>query len=404
VGAQFSFLDVINPVEPRHFFEQYWEKSPLYIARQNPDYYARLLTVKDVEYIIAATGLRHPSLRMVKNGQQIPLGSFTTSLGGREDVFSHLIEPDKVFAEYRQGATIILESLHRNWPALAQFCRNLEKYFNHPVQANIYFTPKASQGFAPHYDTHDVFVVQLAGSKHWRIYEAPVELPDRGMAFKKDHHETGQLLYEIDFSAGDLIYLPRGFMHEALTSEDISLHATIGILTYTWYDVLLEAVKAHKQDVRFRRALPVGFAQPGQQPDGLETQFNELLAAVKADLKLEEAYETLARRFISNRPPLLDGYLDDLDKIDTLELSSIVKQRDGLIYGFSRDENSVSLTFHRKKVSFPDYVEAALQFILEMGERQFTVAAIPGKLENAGKLVLVRRLVIEGFLTVVTDR
>ena len=36
--------------------------------------------------------------------------------------------------------------------------------------ANSYITPPASQGFKPHYDDVEVFMLQLEGRKRWRIF------------------------------------------------------------------------------------------------------------------------------------------------------------------------------------------------------------------------------------------
>lgn len=46
----------------------------------------------------------------------------------------------------------------------------LQEYFGCFVGANVYLTPPGSQGFAPHYDDIEAFIMQLEGSKEWRIY------------------------------------------------------------------------------------------------------------------------------------------------------------------------------------------------------------------------------------------
>ena len=58
----------------------------------------------------------------------------------------------------------------RRWSTSA---RRLRTELGHPVQINAYITPPQNQGFAPHYDVHDVFVLQVAGRKQWTIH-APV--------------------------------------------------------------------------------------------------------------------------------------------------------------------------------------------------------------------------------------
>ena len=101
---------------------------------------------------------RHPNKRY--SPDYVQMGE---SLYGTVDI-------DRVFAEHQAGATIILEGVHRTWGPLSQFCRELEGTLGHPLQANLYLTPKAAQGFEAHYDTHYVLIVQITGHKKWRIF------------------------------------------------------------------------------------------------------------------------------------------------------------------------------------------------------------------------------------------
>ena len=83
---------------------------------------------------------------------------------------------DAVLRLFADGSTVVLQGLHRLWPPLIEFADQLAADLGHPTQVNAYITPPSSRGFSPHYDVHDVFVLQVAGEKHWRIHE-PV-LPD----------------------------------------------------------------------------------------------------------------------------------------------------------------------------------------------------------------------------------
>ena len=64
----------------------------------------------------------------------------------------------------------MLQGLHRTWPAIQAFTRRLVEELGHPAQVNAYITPESSRGFDPHYDVHDVFVLQVDGEKHWRVH------------------------------------------------------------------------------------------------------------------------------------------------------------------------------------------------------------------------------------------
>jgi ribosomal protein L16 Arg81 hydroxylase len=395
-GAEFDLERVLRPIELDQFFGAYWEQRPLIVARNQPDYYAELFSMRDVDYIISSTDLRHPAIRLVKSGSDLPLRLYTHDVPWGNDVFRSVADVDKVLAEYRRGATIILQALHRSWMPFARFCRNMEQHFNYPLQTNVYLTPPASQGFAPHYDTHDVLVLQIAGSKHWRIYGSPIPFPDRSLPSNSVRVEIGQPLHEFDLHPGDLIYMPRGYIHEGLTSASESLHITVGIPTFTWFDVFSEALALCRQDVRFRKSLPMGFAEQNGAGAALQAEFRELIDVFSESVRVEDVMNRLAELFIVSTRPLLDGQLLELGDVDQVDVHTIVQHRSRIIYRIMADDHSVTLLFPGKKINFPKYGELLLRFIVETSE--FNVEAMPGDVDVAEKLGLVRRLIREGFL------
>ncbi len=400
-GAGFDLGRVLRPVELDRFFNDYWEQQPLIITRGEPNYYADLCSLQDVDYIISATDLRHPAIRLVKNGSEIPLRQYATNVPWGNDVFTGVADVTKVLTEYRRGATIVLQAMHRNWRPLALFCRNLEAYFTYPLQTNVYLTPPSAQGFAPHYDTHDVFVLQIAGSKHWRIYGSPLPLPDRSLPSGSVKVHIGEPVHELDLTPGDLIYLPRGYIHEALTSESESLHITVGIPPVTWIDVFSEALDLCHQDPRFRQALPVGFAAQGTVSISVHDQFDALFTVFKERTSLDAVLARLAERFITSRAAMVEGQLLELAATDRLEVDTIVQKRPGIIYRLAADDHSVTLLFPGQKITFPKYGEPLLRFISDTSE--FKISSLPGDIEVAEKMGLVRRLIREGFLTPVKE-
>ncbi len=400
--SDFDFRWLIHPVEPEEFFREHWESQPLYVFRQEAGFYRELITLADVDRLVTSGDLRHPAIRLVKRGAPIPLAEYTGNLPWGSDVFERVANPDRVLQAYREGATIVLQALHRYWPPLGALCRRLEKHFTFPFQTNLYLTPPNSQGFAPHYDTHDVFVLQVAGSKHWRVYGSPFPLPHRAQPYSASRTPPGDPIAEFDLSAGDLIYLPRGYIHEALTSSSESMHITLGVLAATWVEVFAEALSACRQDPRFRRALPVGYAEQTDHSDAMRAEFRDLLEAFTQTVQPESLLERLADRFVSSRPPLLEGGLEALGELDRLGLETMVRRRDAVIFRLASEPETVSLLFHGKQVRFPSYAHPALRFIAEAADI-FTPAALPGDLDDAGKLVLVRRLIREGFLTMIRD-
>ena len=156
-----------------------------------------------------------------------------------------------------------------------------------------------------------------------------------------------------------------------------------------------------RQDVRFREALPVGFAEQDGISDALQAQFGELVEVFSDSTRLEAVMNRLAERFITSRLPLLDGQLLELRNVERLDVRTTVRKRTGIMARLTADDRSVNLLFPGKKITFPKYGEPLLRFIVETSE--FNVASMPGNIDVDEKLGLVRRLIREGFLTTVRE-
>jgi len=141
----------------------------LLVARAQPGRFDPILSVGDMERLVCATAIRTPAFRLVKDGAQLPLLDYTEDIVWRPGAFKGTALVDRVAAEFAAGATLVVRALHLHWHSAARYCRGLEMRLRCPVQANAYFTPARAQGFAVHHDTHDVFVVQVASSKRWRV-------------------------------------------------------------------------------------------------------------------------------------------------------------------------------------------------------------------------------------------
>jgi len=254
-----TFADLLAPISPETFFEQNWEGQPLHIRRRESGFYEKLLTHRDVEEAIVSGGLRHPSLQLARDGRFFAPEFFTRSIRSGDDVFTGIPNLERVRAEYRSGATISLPGFHRAWRPLGALAAAVQEQFDHVVHTNVYITPGNAAGFSAHYDTHEVFVLQIAGSKRWRIETPPLSLPHRGQPFDPRSHRSSAPLLQVDLSPGDLLYLPRGFVHETTTSDSFSLHVTLGVTVYTWVELLAEWIQSSRDYPRFRRALPPGF-------------------------------------------------------------------------------------------------------------------------------------------------
>ena len=101
-------------------------------------------------------------------------------------------------------------------------------------------------------------------------------------------------MLEIDLNPGDLLYLPRGFVHTTSTPDGFSLHVTLGMTVYTWVELLAEFAQSGKSDPGCRRALPPGFAGRAE----LKRQLKETLIQMIAELQHGTDYDRLLENFL----------------------------------------------------------------------------------------------------------
>ena len=281
----------------------------------------------------------------------------------------------------------MLQALHVNWQPLAVFCRLLEGALGRPVQVNSYSTPRGSQGFTVHHDTHDVLVLQVAGEKRWRLYDPLLELPLKHQRYSTSLGEHGEATDELVLRAGDTLYLPRGWLHEAETSDTDSLHLTIGITAHTWVDAARDGLAALEGEPEFRRDVDTG--------DG-----EGLTDAVAQALDPERVEERRRRRFLETRRPIREDGLTQLRALETLGADTLLERRETVIADLEEPADGVVLVFEGKAIRFPPHAADELRACFESDE-PFRAAELPGELDAAGRVVLARRLVREGFLRVV---
>jgi ribosomal protein L16 Arg81 hydroxylase len=384
-GPPRALARAIAPVEAEEFVAGYWEQRPLVVGRAQPGRYDDLLSEADVERLVCSSGLRYPAFRLVKAGEQIQLKDYTVDIPWRPSPFTGTADAERVAAAFAEGATIVLQGLHHHWRALALFSRALESELGHPVQANAYYTPRDSQGLAVHHDTHDVFVLQVAGRKRWLVYEPALELPLKDQRYSKALGEPGQPIHDAALEPVDTLYLPRGWLHQALTSDTDSLHLTIGVNVYTWIDAFRAALESLADDIELRRSVP-------EDGEGAEMLLDHL-----ADrLDPEQVTRRRRARFVKTRRPILDGQLSQLAALRSLTAETEIERRPTVVADLEVDGDAVSLAYEGKRVVFPSQVRGAVEFVAT-AEEPFRVDDVPG-LDDQGRAVLVRRLVREGFL------
>jgi len=360
-----------------------------------------LLSVADVDAQLTGGGLRRPAVRLARDGEVLPASSFTRRARTGSTWIDDLVDPARTLAAFADGATIVLNSLHRWWPPLGDFCAELERELGHPVQANAYLTPAGSAGFAPHHDTHDVLVLQVEGSKHWTVREPLVDAPLE--RHRSDHEAAAAqpVLFDGVLEPGDALYLPRGFVHSAAAQAEASLHLTIGILNRTRHDLLRQIVDRTADDPAFRQSLPVRFAADADTAQRVvKDVVADLLRWLEA-LPADEVADDLVWREARRRGPRRQGQLLELVADRPVDDATVVVRRPGVAWRLRTrpdvgDGARVELELSDRRLDLPAAVEPALRRLLD--GPPLAVGTLADLLDEGSRAVLVRRLLREGLL------
>jgi hypothetical protein len=196
---------------------------------------------------------------------------------------------DVVAASLRGGATIRVRSAEAFDAELGELTKALERHFVGRCSGNVYLTPPREAGFPPHFDLTDVFVIQCAGKKHWRIYDRyanMTELPLADARWEADRFQPVSPPRDFELNRGDVLYLPRGVMHEAFCTDRESMHLTISLASLSYADLLRQALAAAAAgDIELRRRVPWPAADTPAAAQRLAQQARDLFAQVAADIE-----------------------------------------------------------------------------------------------------------------------
>ncbi len=402
-ATEFDLQRLLSPVQEEEFFRDSWEQKPLAVSRDDAAFYRGLFALADVDSVIAYTRPKFLEPGDLEGGTP-KSHPFVQGWLPDNDPLQVPFYPDvaQLRKAFGAGKTVIITAMEHRWGPVAAMCRRLEVYFGCPVHTNLYLTPPGAQGFEPHFDTHEVFVLQIEGTKHWRFYGPARELPLADERFTIAREQLGPPSQEAKVRPGDLLYMPRGHVHEAFTSDSLSLHLTVGIKVFRWTDLVGRALAdLSARDANFRKSLPSALLTGAEPPDALERQFRGLLQALAADADLSRSVQGMAADFVSKLAPLPCGYFAEVDA-ESVVLESVLERAPGALCWVAESEGGrVTLHFPGGKVEGPSKIASALRYVAR--NSRFAVQSLPDELADSAKLVLARRLVRDRLLTVARD-
>ncbi|GAB2746567.1 cupin domain-containing protein [Kitasatospora kifunensis] len=262
------------------------------VARGEAASIAGLMSWDDLNAILAHHRFEPPRFRLAVNGEQVPPHMYSRPIVTRRSTVWHQLQPSELHKRLAEGATLVLDAVDELHPGIGALAGQLERWLRTGVQINLYASWTDTEGFGVHWDDHDVVVVQLDGAKRWRIY-GPTRTAPMHRDVEVPEPPPEEPIADLVLTAGDVLYLPRGWWHAVAASEgEHSLHVTCGLQSTTGADLitwLSEMLRAHET---VRADIP-RFGAAEEQCAFLDT-IGKLLAA-------ELASDDLIARFSSDR-------------------------------------------------------------------------------------------------------
>jgi len=383
-----SFLDTVTlgslvaPISQATFLSDYWEKKTLLVKRHNLNYYDGLFSLQDFDTATSSISNYVKMVEATANKKVRHHGPGATS-------------KDRILSDMHEGSTLVLDSVQDYEPKLGLMCRKLSQQSGFRFQTNLYLTPANGKGFTPHWDNHDVFVLQVMGSKHWTVEKNRRLFPEKGSIIPDLNRQFEGDLDTFTLEVGDMVYIPAGYVHAAECGSEPSLHITLGTYPTTLDDFLIAAVKALvAEDDRLRTSVPFGFLQNGG--DTIVERAREVFEKLGNRELLGKLVDIFRNEAVKRFPLDITGSVVAHFQPSPIQVQDRFGLRDGIVYTTREIAETITIYVGARSVTFPEFFAPALKFCL--GVPSFLVRELPGDIEDEERAVFVERLVQEAIL------
>lgn len=245
-----NFFSWLFEVSEDDFFREYFEKKHLFCSHGDPSYFSKGLPEAGVPPAQWSTAVMKDVVakKKMNYGEDLNVVRFDKEQKKR---VSYKVEGPVTIDELEQcmssGWSVRFLRPHEHILCNSAFISMMEEQFRCFCGLNSYWTPANSQGFAPHYDDVDVFLLQMEGEKEWRLYD-PLEKVDHLSRHSSEDYlpeEFPTPKFCFTLKAGDVLYMPRGMVHQGRTfPHSHSLHITFSAnQMHSWADLFLTATR-----------------------------------------------------------------------------------------------------------------------------------------------------------------
>lgn len=251
----FTIAELLRPVPEADFLARTFQRDFLHISG-DPDKLRELFSWDDLNRILEEHRLEPPLVLLRKDGKDIDPAEYLDRIRTPYENSLPIINPAKLAALMRDGATLSLHEMHWIHRPLSLLLGNLGRQFTGPCDVIGFASFGSTRAIAPHEDGDDQFILQLAGRKHWQVYGPNEPNPIRKPIWHESTEPKRPPIWEGMLNAGDVLYLPRGWWHEVRSVNEPSLHLTIGLPVNTPMDLIHWALPVLASQDVLRENLP----------------------------------------------------------------------------------------------------------------------------------------------------
>jgi ribosomal protein L16 Arg81 hydroxylase len=280
-----SLQELLFPIGADRFFTEFYGKKPLYLDGES-NRFASLLTLDSLNGILGCR-LSAPLFRVVRENSDVPKERYSKTRKSWLETIS-LIDLGALNMELSKGATLVINALEQLHRPVSSLCRILEAVLCNYIDVVAFVSFGETQALNTHWDHEEVFILQVMGKKHWRLFPHVRPHPTvkdfvtRYPAPKEDPYWEG------DLTAGSLLYIPSGWWHDVRVTEGPSVHLSFGSDVPTGLDLGQELLRRLAEVDAMRAILP----RHGSAPEAAQymTEFRAAVQQVADQLSLDEFF------------------------------------------------------------------------------------------------------------------
>lgn len=391
---ELSLAWLLQPLTKQTFLDEIWAETHYHVKRCRADYFDSLFAGASTVDELLELFRREPSTgHLVREKDKKGPDNYQLGDGSLDLV--------RIRDDFADGYTIVVDGVERYSRTVGSLARAIEADMNFPVQVNAYISPPHSRGLVPHYDGHDVLILQIQGSKTWHLYTG-ADIPPREMQRETDNAvpvDGLPLPSDLNLEAGDVLYLPRGRVHSAETTSNPSIHLTVGLHAPSLLTFVVGALYRRSFcDDRLNTALPPRHLDDADVQATLSVLVRDAVKTFEDPSTIAGGLDALADVLVRRGrcPPI-----GQIAKATGVDDQTLVKKYQPLYSWVTAVPDRVELHFATLSVGATVDHQAAMEFISRSTE-PFRVGELPG-LGAQQQIELARSLIISGFLVPVSD-